>query len=419
MRARVLLVIFTMLAVVGFYDFHNLLTPQIIRAMFMFMVLVTGFVGWRMKPELEVIDVDYPRWLWVLFIVGLVVSNFVCPFYHHQSLVTTLIASSTVIFTYLFLFAIVLLKPDPEMLIRYLFVVGAMSMAVFFANFFTFPNVMFGEPVLEDLSRGMLRIRIPLMQVLLLLYFYSINKWHLDGRRIWLVSAGLLFICGILSVTRQFIAIMAVLGFFQLLKKMSWTHKAMIGAVLAAIAILAYTQLPIFQTMRELSEEQIDATTSAQKEDVRISDWRYFGYEGTEDIVPLLFGNGTPSTINSVWGRQLDAFMEETGWFMADTSWAACLYMYGYVTTAILLIIVFKAIFQKKTAEKSYLTYFFLSAFLQGIAWGTWFYPYQIVVLVVGFYLLYANQMNDNQLQIDSPDVSSLPRARRLFVTKW
>ena len=391
MRFKVALVIITLLSVIGFYNYHNLLSPQITRAMFMFMVLICGFVGWRMKPDNN-IEIRYPRWLWMLLIVGLLVSNFVCPFYHHQSLLATFIASSTVIFAYLFLYALILLRPDPELLIKPLFVIAGLSMIVYFINFLTFPNNMFGEPILEDLSRGILRIRIPLMQVLLLLYFYSINKWHTENQNAWLISTGILFICGVLSVTRQFIAIMAILGFFQLLQKMSWARKLLIGGIIAIIAVIAYTQLPIFKTMRELSEEQIDATTSEQKEDVRISDWRYFGYEGTDNIVPLLFGNGTPSTTNSVWGRQLDTFMEENGWFMADTSWAACLYMYGYITTGILLIITIYAIFQKKSPEKNYLTYFFLSAFLQGIAWGTWFYPYQLVVIMVGFYLLYATQ---------------------------
>ena len=62
MRFKVALVIITLLSVIGFYNYHNLLSPQITRAMFMFMVLICGFVGWRMKPDNN-IEIRYPRWL--------------------------------------------------------------------------------------------------------------------------------------------------------------------------------------------------------------------------------------------------------------------------------------------------------------------------------------------------------------------
>ena len=291
-------------------------------------------------------------------------------------------------------------------------------MIVYFINFLTFPNNMFGEPILEDLSRGMLRIHIPLFQIIMFLYFYSIGKWHLEKSSIWLLASAGLFFCSVLSLTRQIILIMSIIGFFQLLKNVSWVRKFIIGASLAMIALVAYTQLPIFQTMQELSENQIDATTSQQKEDVRISDWRYFGYEGTDNIVPLLFGNGTPSATNSVWGRQLDAFMEENGWFMADTSWPACLYQYGYVTTAILLTILFSAIVKRKTPTKGYLTYFFIALFLRGIASGIWYYPDEIIVSILGFYFLYAKDSTDMIPNRETQCDSILLTYPRKFITK-
>ena len=417
MRFRVLLVIFTLLSVIGFYNYHNLLSPQIIRAMFTLMVIVCGFVGWRLKTD-DNDTLKYPRWLWLLFIVGLIASNFVCPFYHHQSLLTSFIASSTVISAYIFIYSLILLRPDPELLIKYLFVIAGLSMIVYFINFLTFPNNMFGEPILEDLSRGMLRIHIPLFQIIMLLFFYSIGKWHIEKSSMWLfVSAGLFF-CSVLSLTRQIILIMSLLGFFQLLQSISWVRKLVIGAILALVALVAYTQLPIFQTMRELSENQIDATTSEQKEDVRISDWRYFGYEGTDNIVPLLFGNGTPSATNSVWGRQLNTFMEENGWLLADTSWPACLYQYGYVTTAILLTILFAAIVKRKKPAKVYLTYFFIALFLRGIASGVWYYPDEIIVTILGFYFLYAPDSGDLVSSENSRCNSMLPTYTRKFITK-
>ena len=163
MRFRVLLVIITLLSVIGFYNYHNLLSPQIIRAMFTLMVIVCGLVGWRWKND-DSITLNYPRWLWLLFITGLIASNFVCPFYHQQSLLTSLVASSTAISAYIFMYSLILLRPNPQLLIKSLFIIAGASMIVYFINFLTFPNNMFGEPILEDLSRGMLRIHIPLFQ---------------------------------------------------------------------------------------------------------------------------------------------------------------------------------------------------------------------------------------------------------------
>lgn len=411
------LVIFTLLAGIGFYNFHDLLGLPIRRAMFLLMVFVCLVYAFRMKSG-KLRNSSFPRLPWFIFGCGLIVSVFMASFYHPQLLLESIMAQSTSIAAYAFFFILLILNPNPATLIKYLFVLSSVSILVYFANLATFPNNMFGEPIINDISRGMLRISIPLLQVILLLIFYSINQWQLSKSWKWIIPIGIGLLMVMLSLIRQVMAIMAILCFFQILYKYPIWKKVLIGGALLLLGYTLFVNLTIFKELKDLSEEQVDATVSEEKEDVRIGAWRFYAYEGNEEAATFLFGNGTPSLGKSVWGKHLDSFTEEESCYIADVSWAGCVFMYGIIATIALVFIVFLAIFKRKRPDQQYLTYFMICVLLQGIASGVWFYYFEVVVTMIALYLIYRPEYEDETDNIVNIMAPSKGARLRKFVTE-
>ena len=410
---RPILVILTILTSVGFYNFHDRVPLPMQRAMFMFMVLVclgVALAGKRVKFS----ESRFPRLPWFIFTCMLFISVFMADFYHQQPLVASFIAQSTAIFAYLYFFVLILLNPDPDRLIKYLFYLSAMSLVIYFINLATYPHNIFGSPILTDTSRGMPRVPIPTFNVIMLLTFYSINQWTMTHNKKWWWLIGVGFVMVLFSLTRQVMAIMGLLCFFQLLQRMSLLKKLVYGCVIISVGYVVVINLPIYKSLKAISEAQIDE--SADKEDIRVRAWRYYAYENNDDIETFLFGNGTPSLGKTVWGKRFEAYTEETGMFISDVSWAACVFQYGIIGALALLSIVLCAIFKRKPPGEQYLTYFMVCAMLEGIASGVWFYPQEICVIMTALYLIYRKSDNKNE-PLTSLAVSKRIGQRR-FVTE-
>lgn len=389
------LVIITILASVGYYNFHNAFSSPICRFMFICMVILC-FITAIKQQSVRLRECNFPRLPWFVFVCGLIVSTFMASFFHPQTLQASIIAQSTAIVAFCFFFALLKLNPDPDKLIKSFFYLAGCSIFVYFANLATFPNNIFGEPIVLDTSRGMIRVAIPLFQIMLLLIFYSINQWQLTKSKKWLLILGIGGVMIILSLTRQVMAIMFTLCFFQILHKYSLWKKIVVGVILLSSGYIIFTSLPIYKDIKELSETQIDSSVNKQEEDVRVGAWRYYSYESNENIATFLFGNGTPSFGKSVWGKHFDVYTSNENCYLADVSWAGCIFLYGAIATIALLCIVILAIFKPKKADQQYLTYYMICVLLQGIASGVWYYYYELEITMVVLYLIYRKKDQDN-----------------------
>lgn len=419
---RALLVLLIFLGGEGFYNYHNIFSVPVTRALFMLFMFVAVVIGSRGAESRRLRDCDFPRLPWFVLGCGLVVSVFMTPFYHHQSLMQSVTAESTVILAYAGFFILLRLNPEPRLVMRYLLYACGVGTIVYLINLYYFPNNPFGEPIVKDLSRGMPRIYAPLFQVIVLLVFYCISRWQQTRRWSWMGFAAIGYMLIVFSLTRQLIGFVTVLAFFQILSNVSWGKKIFLGLTLALVGYVIVINLPLYKAMKEVSQEQIDATASGDKEDVRIGAWRYYAWEGHDDPETLLLGNGTPAIGKSVWGARYDSFAEETGYFLADVSWAAMIYQYGIISTVALLVIVLMAVFRRKAPDRRYLTYYLICAILQGIAAGVWVFYYQIFVNMLALYLVYRK---DEGLQTDTASAGVgehgsklLTSRRRRFITE-
>lgn len=387
---RVLLALLPLLGSTGFYNYHGMFSEGMEKGLLYFFILVAAIYAW-LNPRKDVKPVHFPRIAWIALIALMVISTFMAILIHEQPIVTSFISSLQYLFPFSFIFVLLWLRPDPDKLIRGIFILVGIGIVVYFINFRSFPNNVFGEPLEEDLSRGILRVPIPYHLLLSLLFFYCINRYNLTSRPRWLILICFGAIMIILSVIRQVILIDFALGFLFFVRRYSLVKKIIFGSVLLITGLVIFTSLPFYKDMMELSEEQYEDTAVNDKEDVRIGAWRYYAVEGVEENPEtVLFGNGVVALKISRWGKELLSFQEATGFLYADVSWAGFIYQFGYIGTFTLLYILLTAIFKRKGPDRLYLTYFLIAMGLMGIASGVWTYFYQILEIMLGFYLVYA-----------------------------
>ena len=214
MEAR--LVIFALLCVIGFFNYHNAVPEVISRASYMLVMLIMGVYALK-NGDVKLKKIEYPRFLWLIFGLGMVTSICMAQLYHFQSIRQTAVTESTMIMSYCSFFILLKLSPKEDQVIKLMYVLLGLQIVVYLANFATFPHNMFGPPILSDLSRGVLRIRMPLLSVIVLLNFYSINKWQITRNPYYVGAFIVCMIMVVLSVTRTAILMVAILSFLQFL----------------------------------------------------------------------------------------------------------------------------------------------------------------------------------------------------------
>lgn len=417
---RELLVALTLLASTGFFNFHGAIPAQVRVVLMCFFILLCGAYAWQFRdPERKM--PKYPSAAWMIVLAGMVVSIAMAFIVHSQSITLTAIATISYIMPILFLPILLLLNPRPDILFRYIFAITGVSIVIYFINGLTFPNNMFGDPILEDMTRGILRIPIPYFQLLILLFFYAINRFSIDRNKWWLPFIAIAVVMILLSVIRQAILLSLSIGFLLYMRKYVWYKKVLIGAAIAGVGLLILTKLPMYKSMMELSQQQYEANTIEDKEDVRIGAWRYYAWESQQENPATVFlGNGAFSLDNSKWGRELYNYSEDNSYFTADVSLAGFYYRFGLLAVIPMLYVIILAIIKHKPPRKQYLSYFLACITLEGIASGIFEYFHELMILVLALYLVYRPDDDEDpsgNLQPDGEDTQK-KKFTRIFVTR-
>lgn len=386
--------ILILLSSVAFFNYHAILSDQAVRALFYLSALGGIFVAW-LKARGGERTAEYPHKAYFLLMVGIFISVFMSSLYHPQSLMVSVMTSLPVIFAYGTLWAYFYFDIPISKVMKAYMVLAVISSIVYFCNMATFPNNIFGEPMLDlDETRGMIRIKLPFVEMFPVLIFYVINRWHDDKKAKWVLIGAFLFLMVVLSVIRQVILYTALLSLIFILKKVSWKVKAGICAGVLAVVVFVLPMIPIYQAMVELSEDQVEQN-EAEEENIRITAWRYYTYDNQTGALTPIFGNGTASLGNSIWGIAFDAETEENGCFAEDVGWAGFYWHYGIIALIGLLWLMIDALKRKKAQSMQFINYALALFFILPVASGPILYYYQIVNLAMLLYMAYACPQGD------------------------
>ena len=247
-----------------------------------------------------------------------------------------------------------------------------------------FPTKIIGGAEYEnvDMSRGIVRIGLPLVLWVVLLFLYSLNQWIQSRGQKSMYCAILCYIFIILSVTRQVILLSTLLGGFMLLKEAGWGKRILVSVVAFFFFFVVLPQIPIYKTMVNLTEDQVDRS-SEDMPDIRVLGYLYFCDIDQVNVYTRVFGNGTPHE-SSKWHQEEVLNAEENKIFDVDVSWAAFYNHYGAVAVIALLAIFLITAKHCYNRQDRYISYWILyiigTAFASGVIW---FQSQTVEILVV------------------------------------
>lgn len=381
-------------ATLGFFNYHQMLTEPMIKAIFYGLSALAILLALTDR-NVRVRDTSAPRLSYSILMLMLCVSPVMAYIFHGQGIMPSVITSLAITFSYAWFYVLLKFRIPTDRVIKVLFIACALAIPVYALNAMAFPSAIFGEAPEEDITRGIVRITVPFIITFVLLLFYSINKWNKTRRPVWIAVISIISLMIIMSVIRQIILVAGLLGVLFIFRSLSWVKKALGIAVLLAVVFFVLPQIPMYQAMMELSEKQFESN-EMEEEDVRIGSWRYHIYEYQDSPMTMLLGNGMPSVGNSAWGDKFDYDAETSRYFAADVGWAGFFYHFGAIATAALAMLFWNAFRHKKSDEKQYLNYWLAFIAITAVASGPILYFYQIFEVVTGLYLVYASEHEDN-----------------------
>lgn len=398
------LYILIILASLSFYNPFGLISPQVGKFLFYSICLVALFYARRRGIILR--RNCYPRTTYKMLLGGIAFSIVMVMLFQDQSLKTTIIVTLPYLFAYSTFFVFMKLNIPKKQLERMIWIFCYISMGIYIVNVLAFPNIIFGVDKEEfDMSRGIARLKIFSIELIVLFFLYAINQWIQTKQRkyVWIILLTFVFI--VLSVTRQTIGFSVILGLLFIMQKASWPKKIGVIVVCLLLYIFVIPQIPIFKTMAELSEMQAERNRY-ENEDIRITAWRFYTYEYQTNGWTAIFGNGVPSMGNSRWGNDFERTISPeyggNACFLVDVGWAGFYWSFGAVTTLCLFMLLIKGAIKKKSQNRQYLSYWCVYIILTAIASGPVLYYSQIVSITTVLYLIYGKEQyssNHPQLQ--------------------
>ena len=397
MKTKIALIILIYLSAHNFFNPLGLIPEKISKFLFYFFCLLGLIFAMRSNGRIT----DYPKKYYNWILLGIVISIFSVWINYGQSLSVSVITTLPYIFGYCFLYIITKFSPDNGFLFKFIKILVIISFFIYIANLISFPNTIFGgENEDIDMSRGFPRLGVSMIELIVFYMLYSINQYHSSNDKKWLVWTCITGVLVILSLTRQIILLAFAFSIMMIIHKAKMWKKIVVICSLFAIYQFVLPQIPIYQAMAELSELQRDMN-DYQKEDIRITAWRFYTDEYQKNEITRIIGNGLPSIGNSKIGNQFDnitnARFGGNGCYYVDVGWAGFYWLFGIFATLGLLIILIKALFLAIRFKKDYYAYWILFIIISSVASAPIIFHSQVVSLCIILYMIFKyNEKNES-----------------------
>lgn len=387
-------ILFTLycLATLSFFQPFNILSPQLVKALtYIILALLLAFTILFTKNNHSGRFRKPLTYLLILF--GL--SCFIPTICNFGQSITDSILITIPYFSYALYFTLSRNCIDKKFLYRLVFTISILTILTHIINLITFPIIIFGTPESEyDLERGGIRIVMDGIMFVILSFFISIEKWSRTKKYKWLIFAIICYTSVFLSYTRQYILVCTVLGIIMMTHKLNIIKRILIIGICAVTIMMVAPRIPTVNKLLEITIKQQEQAEMYDREDIRITAARFYGYENFPYTINRFFGNGVP-TAHSAWGRDFLLYTESEHLFAADVGIFGFNWQFGLLSVLCLLSIFFKAIISKKQTDNIG-RYYCLALFICSFASGSLLYPFGIIVTTIALYLIDISQNKPN-----------------------
>ena len=376
----------------SFFNPLGIISPQLSKFIYYVCIILGLFF---LKNKAKVNNFKYPNRAFYMIVIGFIGALLMAFSLQDQSFIVSLVAILPYFLAYLSFFVFKSSGIDENSTKTIILGLLICSTIIYIVNYITFPYMIFGnnDSTEIDDSRGVIRIGIQYIDLFILATFYAINQWLLSKKKKWLIIMVICLIMIVLTVTRQVIAVTAILGALFFLKKSKFHQKFIFIILISIFTIYILPEIPIYKTLVETTQNQIDNNEN-KKEDVRIRAARFYFDEYQTNNITRIFGNGIPSLGNSEWGKEFQrtVYYEYggNGCFTSDVGWIGFYWHFGLIAVIGVFMLLLKAATIKKSPDHEYLTYYCWAIILLSIMSAPILIYRQVIDIMFVLYLTFA-----------------------------
>ena len=325
------------------------------------------------------------------------VSSIGAYLYHEQTIIETILASTSALF-YLYYFYLRKKKKPVDTLISSIIILSVIYTTIEVVAQVLYPQLIFGF-ILDgmdgiEVRNGLYRIRIlgAVLPVFSLFYsFYKLKK----KVSYFYISLFLYSLIGIyMQGTRQIIAsallIIAINFLYGLRKKMDFS-------IVFLALVLGFL---LYSNFDKLFGDMVEQTSEVDENYSRFRSYSYYGYEGNIDNdLAILLGNGQPYG-DSKYGRETMR-LQPLGIYASDVGIVGLYYYHGLLLISLILFFyyfVFKNRSKLHSFLNMYVVYCFISNILQYYFEKGYF---DVTFMSVIMYLCYSYIYEYNKLELN------------------
>lgn len=249
-------------------------------------------------------------------------------------------------------------------------------------------------------DRGIFRIAIMNRACIMMALFYSVNRWIVIKKKIFLVLSILMFVLIVFMTVRQYIVISVFVVTFYLFKKIRyiWLY-AIMGLLLLNFVSISIPKDSILGRLIELSERQAIDNKYGET-NVRILEYEYYFLDFPQNMVTSLLGNGVPHS-DSSYGLKESKLNDVKKYFRSDVGYANLYLLIGIIGVLVVFQLMYYSIKYKVNNEMVYAKMFMFYIALANIASAA--FTFDILFVCIAVYLIDKSKL---QMSLSNKELS-------------
>lgn len=249
-------------------------------------------------------------------------------------------------------------------------------------------------------DRGIFRIAIMNRACIMMALFYSVNRWIVIKKKIFLVLSILMFVLIVFMTVRQYIVISVFVVTFYLFKKIRyiWLY-AIMGLLLLNFVSISIPKDSILGRLIELSERQAIDNKYGET-NVRILEYEYYFLDFPQNVVTSLLGNGVPHS-DSSYGLKESKLNDVKKYFRSDVGYANLYLLIGIIGVLVVFQLMYYSIKYKVNNEMVYAKMFMFYIALANIASVA--FTFDILFVCIAVYLIDKSKL---QMSLSNKELS-------------
>lgn len=332
-----------------------------------------------------------------LLLISWVLSFFMALFFWGQSLDLTYRASSQMLFFVVF-FYLCKYHISRSVIEKIIVLLGWLYIVLWLYALYRVPEVTFGlnaDNEITDISRGIYRLSIVGRLIMILTYFFYLNKAFIEKHPKYKIFVIIFFVVIVLQVTRQLILWTAILSLIYLF--MERRKLAVILAILFFISYHSFTSIQfsndsVVGAMINLTNDQFDNQLYNTGEDPRITEYKFFFRDWSPSLVNDLLGNGMPHS-DSDYGKFYLTLQSGRMLFLSDVGYGSIFVILGVVGIILYLLIFIKPLTILLPKDLDYVKLFMGFMIPANIAASWYFGADGALTIAFCAYLVYQNKI--------------------------